>query len=303
MTYGSFRLVIRKLCPGVDVEILDNWIANRYQEILDRLPWKRIESDVVISCPSSYATGTITAVQGSATITGVGTTWATTMNGLVLRINNQPEYYQFTYVSPTSATLDRVYEAASADSLTYRIDQAIFVLPANCRVIRGVKPMHDRESPLTRKTPGELNDISTDRNNYGTPCYFTPAWDNFSDPPRLQIELFPIPSVPNSSGALLSFVADCILDPASLDDTTSVSLLPWVRPQALENGVRADFSRWSKDWTGAVAYETRFEELVKAMSNIDSEQRGAQVMQLAPHLKRQRPPRYPHGPRHQGWPG
>lgn len=303
MTYGALRLVLRKQTAGLDVELLDNWIQNRYTEILDKLPWKRLESDVTFSCTSSYATGTITAVQGSADIVGVGTTWTSGMNGFCIRLNNQGEYYQFTYVSATTATLDRVYEASSASALTYRIDQNIFVLPANCRVLRGVKPMHDRERPLTRKTPAELNDISTTRNNYGTPTFYAPTWDNFSDPPRLQVELFPVPNVPNSSSSLLSFVADCILDPDALTDDTSGSLLPWTRPAALEAGVRADVARHLKDWTGADRYELRFGQLVLDMTHIDSQQQGAQVMKLAPHLRRQKPPRYPHGPRHVGWPG
>lgn len=304
MTYGAFRLICKKLCPGLDEEILDNWIANRYTEILGKIPWKRLESDVVISCPVSYATGTVTVVQGSATITGVGTSWSTALDGHAIRINNQPEYYQFTDTNGTSAQLDRVYQGPDASALTYRVDQNIFVLPENCRILRGLKPMHLGEKPLDRRTPAELNDISITRNKYGTPTVYAPSWDNFSDPPRMQVELYPIPDVPGPDSFRPAFVADCLLEADVLDgNTTSQGLLPWVKTQALENGVLADFARKMKDYAGAQSYESKFSTLLLDMIRQDSEQRGSRVMKLASRFRRQKPPRWPWGPRHEGWPG
>lgn len=302
MTYGAFRLVLRKLAPGVDIELLDNWTQNRYSEILDKLPWKRIESDIVISAPPSFRDGTVATTQGSNAILTNDSTWSTALDGRAIRIADQHEYYQFTNVDPTHATLDRVYEAPSGSDLAYRIDQNIFVLPANCRVLRGVKPMHGIR-PLIRMTPHELNSVTVSRNDYGSPAFYVPTWDNFSDPPRMQFELFPVPSVPDSGGSLLSFVADCILDAAALDpDGSSNSLLPWVRPQALEAGVSADIARHLKDWTGAEAYEARYNQLVSDMAQINAQQLGSQQIKLGAEYRRGPKNRYPHGPRHEGWP-
>ena len=40
-TFGELRFRLSKLVPGVDLDLLDGWIMDRYQEILDVLPWSR----------------------------------------------------------------------------------------------------------------------------------------------------------------------------------------------------------------------------------------------------------------------
>lgn len=298
-TYGSLRLLIQKENPGVDLELIDSYIQTRYTEILDQLPWKRQEADSVIQSPASYQTGTLTATQGSTSITGVGTTWTSAMTGLMIRIANTEEYYQFTYVSATSGTLDRGWEQPTGSLLAYRIDQAVFLLPADCRILRGVTPLHDRVHGLRRVTPAELAQMAPQRRTYGAPAVYCQTWDSFSDPPQMQVELYPVPSAPNSAGVTPSFVVDYSFDAAQFSASaviTSASLLPWVRPGALQAAVRADCLRLAKDWNGAAAMDTRAKELVQAMLKINAAQRGPQQIRTAAHLKRQDPNR-----RHRRW--
>ena len=287
MTYGMLRLQIQKESIGVDLELLDGYIQDRYTEILDSLSWKRQEAESVIQVPDSYAVGTITATLGSNAITGAGTTWTADMNGRMIRVDNQSEYYQFTYVSPTTATLDRNFEHATASALAYRIDQAVFLLPSDCRVLRSVKPFHDRVRPLDRISPGELDRLAGSRTTYGTPRYFAQTWDNFCDPPQMQVELYPVPNSPDSASASLSFVADYVFDAAVIDPTaTSASLLPWVRPAVIKAGVRADVLMLAKDYNGAEVYDARFKELLGTMARINAQQRGPQEIRMAPEYRR-----------------
>ncbi len=290
MTYGAFRLRISKLAPGLsgDLELIDGWINNVYQAILDRLPWKRTEAEFVIQSPLSYTTGTIAATQGSASIVGTGTVWTAGMNGLLLRMGNQDAYYSITVLTATTATLDRPFEGVTDAALVYRIDQPVFVMPANCRIIRAVAPMHGGLKPLELITPGDLDRRCISRNEYGTPRYAVPHWDNFSDPPRMQLELFPIPDCPNTAQEIPSWAVDYIFDPATVDDgSTSASLLPWVRPGALEEGVMAKVRRHSGDHQGAREHKKEYEELVLVMATINAAQRGPQEIRLAPELRRQ----------------
>lgn len=304
MTYGALRLRLSKLCPGTDIEVVDGWIQDRYTEILDSLPWKRQETETIFQVPASYATGTLAATQSSNAITGTGTTWTSAMNGRRIRVNNTSEYYTFTYVSGTTATLDRVFESPTATGLAYRIDQAIFLLPATARIVRQVHPLHNRNQPLELVTPGEMNRITASRNWYGTPKYAAPTWDSATDPPQLQLELFPAPSVPDSSSSLLSFGVDQIYDQADIDPTsTSTSMLPFVRPACLIAGVQADFAALKGDQMGIITYEARFKKLVGDMAMINALQRGPQKIRLAPELIRQAPPRYRKGPWHRGFTG
>jgi hypothetical protein len=302
VTYGSLRLILKKLAPSIDQEIIDGWIQDRYTEILDRLPWKRLEAESTIAAPDSYSIGTLTATQGSNAITGAGTTWTAAMTGLMIRIANGQEYYQFTYVSATTGTLDRAFENVAGAGLTYRIDQNIFLLPSDARILRAVRPLHGGR-PLEMITPAELDRRAPNRGSfggtYGEPTMAAATWDNFSDPPNLQVELYPVPSSPDSSGIRRSWVLDYIFDPAN-PSSTSGSLLPWVRPAALEAGVEGDIKRHMDQLSSAEAFDKRFEQLVLVMAQVNALQRGPQTIRLAPELRRNRPTRWRRGPIHEG---
>lgn len=287
MTYGQLRLAVQKENLGTDLELLDSYIQDAYTEILDLVPWKRQEAESTFQAPPSYAVGTITATQGSAAITGVGTTWTTAMTGLMIRVDNQSEYYQFTYVSATSGTLDRPFEQPSASGLAYRIDQSVFLLSSDCRILRGIKPLHNFGRPLERMTPSELDAFAPQRLRYGTPTIYAPTWDSFSDPPQMQVELYPIPDSPDSAGATLSWVADYVFDAADIDATqTGASLLPWVRPAALKAAVKAKVLALGKDYTGAAYWNDKAAELVQVMLRNNAMQRGPQEIRMAPEYRR-----------------
>lgn len=301
MTYGQIRLRLSKLAPGIDLELLDGWIQDRYTEILDALPWKRLEGESVFQSPASYAVGTVSATQGSSAIAGVGTTWTAAMNGLMTRINNGAEYYNFTYVSATTATLDRPFEQVSGTGFAYRIDQAVFLLPAACRVLRAILPFHNRRRPLQMISPAELDRLAPQRTTYGTPVYAAASWDSYTDPPVMQVELYPVPSNPDSVGNTLSWMVDYIYDPAGLNPSlTSTNMLPWVRPAALIEGVTANIKRHLKDYQGAEEHKKEFASLLVAMARINALQRGPQPIRLAPELRRQVASRFNHHRWHEG---
>lgn len=290
MTYGALRMRLKKLAPGVDLELIDGWIQDRYTKILDKVPHKRLEAEIVIQAPLSYATGTIAVTQGDATITGTGTSWTAAMSGLAIRIAAQEEYYQLTVTNGTSAELDRPYERADATGQTYRIDQPVYVMPATCRIIRAVAPLHDRLDNLEIVTPYELDRISISRNSYGTPKYAAPHWDNFSDPPRMQLELYPIPQSPTSQGAVPSWAVDMIQDAPSFDpEVTSANVLPWVRPAALVAGCLSDVNLHLKDFQAMALYKTQFDEALMEMLQTNALQRGPQQIKLARELRRKVP--------------
>jgi hypothetical protein len=297
MTYGQIRLHLQKALPGVDSELIDDWIQGRYTRILDAIAWKRQETESVIQAPASYSNGTVTATQGSNVVASDDlsnpTVFTLAMTGRMIRIDNQSEYYQFTYVSATSGTLDRPYEGPNITGASYRIDQAIFLLPSNCRVLRQVTPLHDYSRSIPIVPPSFLNRLDGSRNSYGTPCWAAATWDNFSDPPQMQIELYPVPDVPDpSTSSILSYAIDYLYDEADLDpDVTSVTLKPFVKPACLIEGVKADAMRPRPSWDGnmqaAEAYEAQYDKLLGEMQSINAQQRGPQQIQFAANLRRQ----------------
>ena len=97
-TYGEIRFRLSKLAraQGVDLDLLDGWIQDRYLEILDALPWQRLEKQATLQTTAEYDTGTCDVTNGSTSITGTGTTWTTGMTGRLMRINNEETFYLFT---------------------------------------------------------------------------------------------------------------------------------------------------------------------------------------------------------------
>ena len=314
MTAGEIRLLIRKLKVGadVDLEVLSSFLSNRYARILDKLPWRRLDTETIIQSPASYAVGTVNVTQGSAVVTGVGTTFTVNMNGLVFRANTSAdsnassgaEYYQVAYVSATQLALDRPYENVTVAGAGYRIDQNFFLLPPSSRIVRGIRPLHDRTRVLKIITPAELSRIAPLRAAYGTPEYAAVSWDNQSDPPIQQIEFYPIPTSPDSGGITLAWAVEYTYDPALLSDGSSSStLLPWARPDALIAGVALDCALDKGDQVRAELYKAEWNERIAEMAGVDAESRPYQPLRLARQYQGNRPSRWRRGPHHEGFTG
>jgi hypothetical protein len=222
-TFGDIRFQLSKMHPGVDHDLLDGWILDAYQHALAELDWQRLDATVSIAVPAEYAAGTVALTAGSNAITGTGTTFTGAMTGRLFRASTDGPYYQFTYVSATSGTLDRPYEGATASGAAYRIAQTVFTLPSDCRAIIDVDGLG-----LRGRT-----DFPPTRPDHGKPAYWRQTMDSFTDPPAMQIEVYPIPV--EAQLLAVTFTAEAL--PATLDPATG--LLPWMHPAALKAYVNA----------------------------------------------------------------
>lgn len=259
MTYGEIRYRLAKLAPGVDLALIDGWMQDRYREMLDELPWQRLQAVSTIQTVAEYNTGTVTATNGLTTINGVGTAWTSAMTGRMIRIAGRPEFYEFTYIAPASGSLDRGFEGASGGGQSYRINKSSYALPLALRFVTGVRS-NATENSLSPRSTAELNELAPVRDVYGPPETFSLAMDQTSDPPLAQIELYPIPT------EVHGYLIDQEQEGADLTaGATAVSLLPWTRPGALLAGVQADIAIHLKDDSAADRYELRFKRLLGQM--------------------------------------
>lgn len=266
-TYGQLRMAIAQLAPGVSLDVIDGFLADRYSEILDRLNWSRLQAQGVLTSPASYATGTIAVTNGSTSITGTGTTWTAAMTGRIIRINGESDYYGFTYVGAGSGTLDRAVTGATASGLSYRIDQPLYQLPSDCRLLESVRCATE-SLPLTRLSIAAANDAFPSRDVYGTPTYFVQYMDAQTDPAVMQVELLPIPET------VLTFPIWYTYDP-SAPTSTATNLQTWVRNGALKAGVLADLG------IGDVArWDRRFEEILQSMQVNEYRRTGGEKIRL-----------------------
>lgn len=81
-----------------------------------------MNSKGVITTVAPYSTGTVTSINGSAIITGVGTNWTSILVGRKFQIQgDQAHYYISSVNSTTSITLSVPYQGSAQSGVTYNI--------------------------------------------------------------------------------------------------------------------------------------------------------------------------------------
>lgn len=271
MTYGQVRLRLTKLLPGVDQELLDGWMYDRYRQILDRLKWQRLDVQSVIQTVAPYSTGTVTLNTGSTTVTGVGTNWTSgIVTGCGLWIPGRREFYELTYVSGSQATLDRPYEGNTVIGSAYKIYQSVYTLPADCKILKSVRSLET--GPI-----GPWNSHLQTGAWFGPPASWRPLMDTTTG--RQQIELYPVPD--KAYGIAIEYTAEQTNYDGS--DAT-VTALPWIREGCIVNGVLADANLAAKDFNASDRYEAKFEKDLADMRRTEILRTPPKPIRLAPEL-------------------
>lgn len=279
MTYGGLKLRMLKQFPGLDLDVLEGFISDRHAEIIEELPWSRLRTMAVLQTTAPYTTGTVAVTNGLATVTLTSGTWTGAMTGRAFRVTGRTEFYELTFLSSTTGTLDRVYEGTTGSGAAYKIFQHIYPMPQNCRILDDDAFATTDLGPLERLSRDQLNMSSPTRAGYGTPRNWTSYMDDASTPPRMQVELSPIPDT--AVGIPFEYVAE-----ASVPTGSGVAFLPWMEPAtALVEGVTAKILRTPafKDLAGA---QLAMAEAAKALSTMranEARRMDRTQMQMADH--------------------
>jgi len=281
LTFGEIRFQCQKRFPGVDRDILDSYINERYRRILRRGDWQRLRVQAVLQTVAPYETGTVAATKGSSSITGTDTVWTETMSGRAIRIAAGEEYYEFTYVSPTSGTLDRDYEGEDATEAAYSIWQNVYVLPSDLHVLHSIRVLGSPRDldPLTQE---ELDERAANRGTEGTPDCYSPHMEDLSTPPRSQVELYPVPD------AVMALPFWYTQDPTLFSASqTSNFVAAWLNPDALYCGVEAEVRRQlEQDYVGGQAAESMFNLHLSEMFAAEARRTPARQIKMADRFTR-----------------
>lgn len=117
-------------CPSLSPKLAQDFVVNAFRRLAEVRRWSWLVKYGQFIAPDVYNTGTVTVVQGSATVTGSGTTFTSAMVGRQFRIGlGAPIYTVATFVSATVITLDSVYGDVSAAVAAYSIFQCFFTVP------------------------------------------------------------------------------------------------------------------------------------------------------------------------------
>jgi hypothetical protein len=272
-TFGDIRLRITKTFPALDPDLIDSWIDERYSEILGRLPWERQRTESVLVTVAPYGDGAVSLSRGSPIVTGLGTGWTNDLTGRGFRVQGRSEIYEFTRLDVDMGQLDRPYEGPDGPA-SYQVFQYLYPLPADCAMVEALS--WPGAGVLDRTSHGALEISAAGRPAVGSPELWAPYMDDGSDPPQVQIELYPIPDQVRSYP--LSYFRDVS---ALSSGGTSANLLPWLNPGCLIEGVRASALDHLQEWAGADRAEARFERLLEQMISADARRAGPKVLRMA----------------------
>lgn len=128
----TFREVVRQLvlyCPHVPLPLCELWVRDRWRQLCETRPWSFLRGRGQFDVPASYGIGTVTSINGSNTIEGVGTTFTSSHVGRQIKIPNSPVYTILSVESETSLTIDNVFAGPSLTDQSYLIVQAYLTAP------------------------------------------------------------------------------------------------------------------------------------------------------------------------------
>lgn len=273
MTFGEFRFRCSKLYPGIDLDILDGYINDRIQKILDRRAWTGLVADGTFTTVGAYQTGTVSLTQGSAAVTGTGTTFTSGMTGRKFRAIAGAESYTFTYVSSTTGTLDRVFEGTTDATASYIIYEDTYDLPDDFK--RPVVSRNERiETEIVHWTRQQLDRVAPSRQISGEPQIYCMA-PNAADGTR-RAQLYPIPAYAASYpfSYIMTFARFGTGD-------TSIEIPDWISIGMLNDFVKADVK-------GDAAAEAKGEAELLRMTTRDVNLEGPKKLRIAPAHARHR---------------
>jgi hypothetical protein len=294
MTWGQLRLQLQTSAPGISLDLLDEWLNTRYEQVLEATDWMGLKAHATIQTQAAYqsATDTVTLTVGSAAVTGVGTAWTGAITGQRFYRPGDTAIYTAAQVSGTSLTLDRPYEGNGSNAAgtvyagsAYVLMQNVYQLPSDCRsVVTVLNPVNDL--PMQAMTKDGLDASAGPRTLVNDPqCYA--AYDDSPEtsPPVLhQIEFYPPPL--RARGCPMEYLRAAL----GFDGgNTSGSPLPFVSNSVLLAGVRADIQLHLKDFNAAKGYEAMYQEELARLLRVEHQQRRTKTaLKMAPRFTRHR---------------
>lgn len=265
-TLGEVQIRLSKLpCgAGVDKTVLLGIINDVYQRYLNAYQWSRLVKTATLQTTAVYQTGTIAVSTGGTTLTGTSTVWISGMTGRRIRIAGHNESYVFTYVSATSATIDRPYEGSDETAATYTMFQSVYPLAVDVDLLDSVEvPGNNRD--LDAKSAEYLDKLQTDRWAMGRPSLYTPAPDmTISNVIYPAIELYPVPEA--AEGLTYRYRSEI----TNLSSTAH-TFLPWVQIECIIAGCKADLYEARGEIPSQQIAEAKFMKLLDEAISSDAD--------------------------------
>lgn len=272
MNYGQLWRNILLTCPFVPAPLAQFWIRQRYQQILDSGAWGGAVAQSQFIIPNEYNTGTITLVNNSVTVSGVGTAWTSALEGRQLYISGQGPYYTIqTVVDPLTITLQQAYGGDAQAGIAYSIVQAYVSPPSDFLSFKSIKDPVNNWRLRFNLTQEWLDRIDARRSTVG------PAWCivdyKFTSAGLRQFEVWPRVTTQR----LYPYMYWS--RPVDLSADSDTPIFP-LRGDEILKGAMADLAKWpgtesrknpAFDLRLASMYEAEFSKLLLDLKRVDQE--------------------------------
>ncbi len=175
----QYSTILTRVKAISNVTSQDDLIKDGIQMGLDRatmadLPY--LMNEGIITTVAPYETGTVDVTNGSATVTGNGTTWTAAMVGRKIRISGENAYYRIkTFSSATSIILETIYQGttktlALGTNPAYSIYKDEYKLPADLDVYKVMRQIENSVA-LVGIEPSAFDIYEPTPQNQGNPNF------------------------------------------------------------------------------------------------------------------------------------
>lgn len=229
--------------------LVKEWINNRYKSVARVRPWGWLLKQGIIDLIAQYTTGTVTT-DGTATVTGSGTSWTSAMVGRRFKTNDFEEVYKISAVGgATSLTLNTTYKGADGSAKAYMILEPQYSLAAD---FNRLKDPHRSFTPykLEPLGIGEMNRRWGFHGITGLPKHYT----ILPDPGTAKINILLYPA----SEEARTLYYDYFQVVTELSSDADEPLIPENYRDMLEVGAYADLLEY-KDDSRSAYWEAQFQ--------------------------------------------
>lgn len=274
-TWGRIRYEAQRAVPGGDLELIDGYIRDAYQEILAHRHWSELLTTAVLTTFQRYGDGTVTLTKGSAVVTGAGTTFPAASAGRRFRLASESEWFDIALRdSDTQLTLARDYTGETASGVAYWIFDPTVWLPADALHVERLTEMHSNRE-IKRTTQPALDAMDAARTTQSTAFSFWAPHEPAVDGTR-RIEVWPAPIEARALEATYR------LDPVEFTGSnTDESPLAFVSTAAILARVKELALRDAKDHESANFAAAEFDRHLRSMDKDENRRVGPSKIRMA----------------------
>lgn len=190
---------------------LKAWVNARYKSLCARRAWNWLIKDFTLQTVTEVTTGTVTATQGSTTITfSVGPTLSAA--GWFIKFSSASDWYEIDThtAASTTAVLKVPYLYTTSSTLTYNLRKVYYALPSDISRIYDIRQTVQRNK-LKYLSQREIDTYVPDRTRYGSPSYYSIAGLDSNN--QFKAEFYPVPNTAlNLNGRYYKIVSDLSAD-------------------------------------------------------------------------------------------